>query len=71
MKKLKFIKQSIATPEISLITKDKIYDMLYYNSPYEEVTIMADNGYSIIWNLDAFEDVTHEYRNDIIDEILS
>lgn len=78
MKKVKFI----SNDKYAYLTKGEVYNVVKYercmmdNKEYDAISIINDIGevshhhfYPRLTS--TFEDVTHHYRNDIIDEILN
>lgn len=80
MKKVRYISIDGHNPVGAELTHGKIYNVNYYIPGLingECVVIINDFGYIETFfitdnnGIVRFEDATHEYRNDIIDEILS
>lgn len=85
MKKVKFI-GDVQKYKTFNLTYGKVYDVIKYNrnvdndfiDKYDEIYIINNEGEDISHTfpvsdtyLNIFQDVTSEYRNDIIDEILN
>lgn len=76
MKKVKYIWHNYVINGMSKLTTGKVYDVSMYNSEDKKITISNDSN--MLWtcyisdrNTTFFIDVTEEYRNEVIDNILN